>query len=209
MLNKVEVLCHSSIRIENKIVIYVDPFRVKESYNDADYIFITHEHYDHFSSEDINKVRNDKSIIVLPEGMNAKALEIGFSEENIIKVLPNSEYTLPDISFETVPSYNIDKQYHPKENNWVGYIIDISGIRYFIAGDTDVTEDSLKVVCDIAFLPVGGTYTMTYKEAAKLANSIKPKIAIPTHYGEIVGSKEDAIDFINLLDCNIQGEILM
>lgn len=209
MIDGVEVLCHSSIKISKEKVIYIDPFRIKNTYNDADYIFITHEHYDHFSCEDINKVRKKESIIVVPEDMYDKALGLGFSDEKIIKVLPNCRYSLFDVNFKTVSAYNIDKQYHPKENNWIGYVIEIAGIKYFITGDTDVTEDNLNIMCDVAFVPVGGTYTMTYKEAAKLVNSIKPKIAIPTHYGEIAGSKEDGINFINLLDSTIKGEILI
>ena len=102
-------------------------------------------------------------------------------------------------------AYNIDKPFHPKENNWLGYIIEIDGIRYYIAGDTDITEENKKVKCDVAFVPVGGTYTMDFKEAAQLINIIKPKFAIPVHYGSVVGSKQDATDFIKLLYPTIKG----
>ena len=113
------------------------------------------------------------------------------------------------IKFETVPAYNINKPFHPKENGWVGYIIEIKGIRYYIAGDTDITEENKDVECDVAFVPVGGTYTIDFKEAAQLINSIKPKIAVPTHYGSVVGTKRDATDFIKLLHPTIKGIILM
>ena len=102
-----------------------------------------------------------------------------------------------------------NKKFHPKENNWVGYIITIDEVRYYIAGDTDITEENKKVKCDVAFVPVGGTYTMDFKEAAQLINIIKPKFAIPVHYGSVVGSKQDATDFIKLLYPTIKGIILI
>ena len=115
---------------------------------------------------------------------------------------------LQGIKFETVLAYNTNKAFHPKENEWVGYIIEIKGIRYYIAGDTDITEENKKVKCDVAFVPVGGTYTMDFKEAAYLINEIKPKIAVPTHYGDIVGKNQDATDFIRLLHPLTKGIIL-
>ena len=105
--------------------------------------------------------------------------------------------------------YHINKAFHPKENGWVGYIIEIEGISYYIAGDTDITKENKKVKCDVAFVPVGGTYTMDFKEAGELINEIKPKIAIPIHYGSIVGTKEDAINFSKLINHEIKTEILM
>ena len=113
------------------------------------------------------------------------------------------------IKFETVPAYNTNKIFHPKENGWVGYVIEINGIKYYIAGDTDITEENKKVKCDVAFVPVGGTYTMDFKEAAQLVNEIQPKVAVPIHYGSVVGTKQDAEEFIKLLRTNIKGVILM
>ena len=113
------------------------------------------------------------------------------------------------IKFETIPAYNTNKTFHPKENGWVGYIITLDDIRYYIAGDTDITEENRKVKCDVAFVPVGGTYTMDFKEAAQLINEIQPKIAVPIHYGSVVGTKQDATDFIKLLHPSIKGIILM
>lgn len=209
MLENIEVLCHNSIRINKGKVIYVDPFKIKEKYNDADIIYITHDHFDHYSEEDIEKVRNDKSVIVVPKCLLDKVLKIGFRQENIITVEPNKQYETQGIKFETVPAYNINKEFHPKENKWVGYIIEIEGTRYYIAGDTDVTEDNRNIKCDVAFVPVGGTYTMNFKEAAMLVNEIQPKIAVPTHYGNIVGNKEDGSKFLKLLDSQITGVILI
>ena len=206
MLDNVEVIHHSSIKINN---IFIDPFELKEDYDNADYIFITHSHYDHFSEEDILKIKDDNTIIVIPNDLKDSVLKLGFKENKIIIVEPNKEYNIDGISFETIPAYNIEKQFHPKANNWVGYIIDMYGIKYYIAGDTDITEENKKVKCDVAFVPVGGTYTMDYREAAALVNEIKPKIAVPIHYGSIVGAAEDANQFIKLLDKEIQGKILM
>ncbi len=209
MLENVEVLYHSSLRIDNGKVIYVDPFKIEGNYSDADIIFITHDHYDHYSEDDIEVVRKSDTIIIAPESLRDRILKSGFEEDYIIIVEPNRTYNIDDITFETVPAYNISKAFHPKSNKWVGYIIEIKGIRYYIAGDTDKTEENSKVECDIAFVPVGGTYTMNSKEAAELVNEIKPKIAIPIHYGSIVGTKQDAIDFVERLNSTIRGEILL
>jgi len=209
MLENIDVLCHSSIRINKGKVIYIDPFKIETNYNDADIIFITHDHYDHYSEEDINKVKKQDTIIVAPKDLLTKLLDKGFKKENIILVEQNKKYEIYGIKFETVLAYNFNKKFHPKENDWVGYIIELEGIRYYIAGDTDVTEENKKVKCDVAFVPVGGTYTMNFKEAADLVNKIKPKIAVPTHYGSVVGTSKNATEFLKLLHPEIKGIILM
>lgn len=209
MLENIEVLCHSSIRFSKKKIIYFDPFKIEKNYNDADVIFITHDHYDHYSEEDIDKVVKGDTIIVVPEDLKTKLLKKGLKEKNIITVRPNENDTVKNIEFKTIPAYNVNKQFHPKENAWVGYLLEIEGVTYYIAGDTDITEENKKVKCDVAFVPVGGTYTMDYKEAAELINEIKPKVAVPTHYGSIVGSKDDGAKFAKLVDKDIEVEILM
>ena len=209
MLENIEVLYHSSIRINKEKIIYIDPFKINKNYNDADIIFITHDHYDHYSEEDIDKVINETTTIIIPEELLTKLLRKGINKNAIITVEPNKNYMVQGIKFETISAYNTNKTFHPKENGWVGYIIIINGIRYYIAGDTDITEENKQVKCDVAFVPVGGTYTMDFKEAASLINEIKPKIAIPIHYGSIVGTEQDAIDFIRLLHPEIKGIILM
>lgn len=209
MLNNIEVLYHSSIRIKKEKTIYIDPFKIDRNYNDADIIFITHDHYDHYSEEDIDKVINENTTIIIPDELLTKLLRKGINKNAIITVEPNKNYMVQGIKFETISAYNTNKTFHPKENGWVGYIIIINGIRYYIAGDTDITEENKQVKCDVAFVPVGGTYTMDFKEAASLINEIKPKIAIPIHYGSIVGTEQDAIDFIRLLHPEIKGIILM
>ena len=207
MLENFKVLCHSSIKYDGEKVIYIDPFKIKEESKDADIIFITHSHYDHFSKEDINKIKKEDTIIVITKDLEKEALNLGFKK--IIVVEPNKEYEIEDIKVETIPAYNINKKFHPKGNNWVGYIIHINGVSYYIAGDTDITEENKSVKCDVAFVPIGGTFTMNYEESASLVNEIKPKIVVPIHYGEIVGTKQDAEKFKELIDKNIKCEILI
>lgn len=154
MLKNIEVLCHSSIRIDKEKIIYVDPFKIDNNYNDADMIFITHDHYDHYSEDDIDKVKKEGTIIIAPEELLTKLLVKGYNKNDIVTVEPNKQYTLEGIKFETIPAYNTNKQFHPKENGWVGYIIELAGNRYYIAGDTDITEENKKVKCDVAFVPV-------------------------------------------------------
>lgn len=209
MLDNIEVLYHSSIKINKEKTIYIDPFKIDKNYNDADIIFITHDHYDHYSEEDVDKVINENTTIIIPEELLTKLLRKGINKNAIITVKPNEKYMVQEIKFGTVPAYNTNKTFHPKENDWIGYIITLDGIRYYIAGDTDITEKNRKVKCDVAFVPVGGTYTMDFKEAAQLINEIQPKIAVPIHYGSIVGTEQDATDFIKLLHPSIKGIILM
>ena len=209
MIEDIEVLYHSSIRISKNKIIYIDPFKIDKNYNDADIVFITHDHFDHYSEEDIDKVINENTTIIIPEELLTKILKKGINKNAVITVESNKEYMVQGIKFETIPAYNTDKTFHPKENDWVGYIITLDGIRYYIAGDTDITEENRKVKCDVAFVPVGGTYTMDFKEAAQLINEIQPKIAVPIHYGSVVGTEQDATDFIKLLHPSIKGIILM
>ena len=207
MLENIFVLNHSSIKIKSSKIIYFDPFKVGKSYNDADYIFITHSHYDHYSEEDIKKVRKKETKIIITSDLKERVKELGFENSNIIIVNPNEKYIIDTLKIETIPAYNNEKQFHPKSNNWVGYIIEINGEKYYIAGDTDITEENKKIKCDVALLPIGGTFTMNYEEAAELANIIKPKIVIPIHYGSIVGNKCDAEKFKKLINKEIKCEI--
>ena len=209
MLEKIEVLCHSSIKITKGVIIYFDPFKIKKEYHDADLIFITHSHYDHFSPEDINKVRKEATIIIATQDLLDKLLTLGFTKESIIIVKQNENFNVKDINFKTIPAYNTNKNFHPKENNWVGYLLTLDNTTYYIAGDTDITKENRKVRCDVAFVPIGGTYTMTVEEAAKLINEIKPKIAIPTHYGEIVGDTSDKERFVKLINTDIEYKVFI
>ena len=211
-LENIELVAHSAIRIinENGEIIYFDPFKLENKFSkDADYIFITHPHYDHFSPEDIMQIKNNNTVIFVIQELEQKCLELGFDKSKIFTVEVNKKYVFNDLSFSTVPSYNLNKDFHKKEFNWIGYIINVNDSILYIAGDTDNIPEIQNIKCDIAFVPVGGTYTMTYKEAATLINTIKPKFAIPIHYKTIVGSYEDARNFVNALDKKINSLILM
>ncbi len=208
MIEDYDVLCHNAIRlvVDGK-VIYIDPFGLEKEYNDADYICITHSHYDHFSPDDILKVKKEDSIILITEDIFVNTLKLGFRENRIVIVEPNNKYNIEGLLVETVRAYNNDKAFHPRENDWVGYIFTFKTSRVYVAGDTDDTEEAYSVICDLAFVPIGGTYTMDYAQAARLINSIRPAIVVPTHYGKIVGSSEDAKNFKCLLNSNIVCEI--
>lgn len=204
-----KVLFHSSIRIsDDKDVLYFDPFRIQDGLHDADYIFITHSHFDHLSAEDIAKVVKKETVIVAPESIEAEVRK-AVPKSKIISVQPSQKLNAGDIPVETIHAYNKLKPFHPKRNNWVGYIVNIGGKRIYIAGDTDLTKDALEVKCDIAMIPVGGKYTIDAKHAAKLINAIKPEVAVPTHYGEIAGKLQDADEFAKLVDKSIEVKIMM
>ena len=203
---KIIVNAHSSVKFVGDKVIYFDPYKILETTNDADIVFITHDHYDHLSSEDLQKVINENTLVILPKSCLLTWENLGYNNE-IYTVKPDNHYHNELVSFDTVGAYNINKSFHPKNNNWVGYIVNIDGKRYYVAGDTDMNDDNVRVKCDVALIPIGGTYTMDYKEAAEFVNIIKPSMVIPIHYGSIVGSKEDALRFKELLlpeiTCNI------
>ena len=199
---KIEINCHSSIRITANKTIYFDPFKIEEECHDADIIFITHDHYDHFSIEDIKKIEKNDTVYVIPECMYNM-----LGGENVIVVEPGEKTIVEGFETFVVPAYNKLKPFHPKMKGYVGYNVLIEGKRVYVAGDTDMNEDNRKLKCDIALVPVGGKYTMDYKQAAELVNLIKPEIAIPTHYGDIVGDKNDGEKFIGLLDPEIKGEL--
>ena len=206
----ISVNIQSSILISGNIKIYFDPIKMDRKY-DADYIFITHSHYDHFSKEDILNIKNDNTVIIGPYDIYDKCLEMGFSKDRVIKVKPCEEYDYGVIRFKTVYAYNLNKNFHLKESNWVGYVLEFEGKKYYIAGDTDVIMDNLSVLknIDVAFIPIGGTYTMDALEAADFVNKIKPKLVVPIHYGMVAFDEKDLIDFINNVDSDIKVNDLL
>ena len=195
-MREITVNTQSSIKIDN---IYFDPFKISSETHDASMIFITHSHYDHFDLDSINKVKNDKTIFIIPDDDNIKS-----KLDNYQVVYPNTKYNINNLVIETIPSYNLNKPFHPKDNNWLGYLVTIDNETYYIMGDTDITPENKLVKCDYLFIPIGGTYTMDYIEAANLTNIIKPKIVFPIHYGSIVGDKEDYNRFKDLVNNDIE-----
>ena len=199
-LDNISINCQSSIKINDGLIIYFDPYDIKEKVNNADYIFITNPHYDHFDLDSINNLVNKRTIIIGPTSVIEK---LNSNYKNL-EVTPNNIYSLDNISFLSVPAYNRDKDYHFKD---VGYIVTLNNITYYIVEDTDVL-DALKVIkADAILLPVGETYTMTRKEAVGLANTIKPKYVIPIHYGLAVGDELDDKYFVNNIDKEIKSKI--
>lgn len=203
MLENITVNTHSSIRIAAEKNVYIDPFKLDGTPHDADIIFVTHTHFDHFSPEDITKIAKPGTVFVMPESMKADAEKAGIAGEALVTLLPEVKADICGIPVETVPSYNIGKPMHPKKNGWLGYILTVGTQRIYIGGDMDATPEAAAVKCDIAMLPIGGTYTMNAKEAAALVNEMRPGTVIPTHYGSIVGLKKDEKTFTKLVDDGI------
>lgn len=202
----VEHFKQSTIRLKGAQTVYFDPYRVEGEPHDADVVFISHPHGDHLSVADLKKVMKPSAIIVVVADGLEKLPKIDFP--NVVTVVPDKEYTVAGLKFQTVPAYNIDKTFHTKDKNWVGYIVRFNDIRYYFAGDTDFIPEMKSFQADVAFLPIGGKYTMTWEEAAKAANAIKPKIAVPIHFGDVVGTPEDAQKFVAALEAPIAGIIL-
>ncbi len=197
-MNEISVNCQSSIRIDNEKVIYFDPFKIEKETHDADIIFFTHEHYDHYSKEDYMKVSKKDTIYVMPKSMGNDFDEIA------LLLNPGDKTQVLGIHVETNRAYNIDKPYHPKDNNWLGYKLYLKGYSIYVCGDTDYVPELKNIKCDILFVPIGGKFTMDYKEAARFTNDIKPKYVIPIHYGSIVGSLDDFDKFKELIDKDIE-----
>lgn len=206
-LTNITVNTQSSIRIEGSKILYFDPFQIQNAAHDADLIFITHEHYDHFEPESIAKIKKDDTLLVAPESMKKKALsESGIASENCLFFQPEETHEAGGVVIETIPAYNKLKPFHTKGKKWQGYVVKMDDVRYYVAGDTDVNEDIRKVRCDVALIPIGGHYTMDWKQAAEYIAEIKPKAVIPTHYGSIVGNKSDGQDFQKMLE-SLEGSI--
>lgn len=199
------VNCQSSIKITGEKIIYFDPLKVEESH-DADLILITHSHWDHFSKEDILKIKKESTKIIAPKDSKEEILTLGFTESNIYIVEPDEEFSLHGILIKTVPAYNKSKTFHPKENKWLGYVVKIEDTIYYVMGDTDALEENKNITCDVLCIPIGGTYTMNATEAAEFTNILNPKKVIPIHYGLVVGTKDDLDTFKQLLNKKIEVE---
>lgn len=182
---KIKWLGHASFRIEgSKSTVFIDPWKLKKPVP-ADVVCITHGHYDHLSEEDVDRISKASTVVVGPpdcKGGRGTAFK---------PIAPGGSVVVGDVTVEAVPAYNTDKAFHPKKNNWVGYIVTVDGVRVYHCGDTDVIPEMADVKADVALLPVGGTYTMTVAQASKAVEKINPKVAVPMHCGDIVGTLED------------------
>lgn len=210
MLERISVLNHASVKLTGeKFTVYIDPYGLSGAPHDADLILVTHSHFDHLSPEDIEKVRKPGAALVLPASEGAQAGGLGFGGEDLLLLKPGGRGAIRGVEIEGVASYNRNKPNHPKSNGWLGYVVTLNGLRYYIAGDTDDTPEARSVKCDVALVPVGGTYTTDAEEAAALVNAIRPRAAVPIHYGSIVGSQKDAERFLALLAPGIEGKRLL
>lgn len=191
----------SALKFQEEKIIYFDPFDISKDYHDADYIFITHSHYDHFDLNSIKNIMKDSTKFIVPKIMENEIKKIS---SNILLVEPNKDYKIDELKFKTIPAYNVNKAYHPKEKGFVGYSMNINNIWYYVMGDTDVTNEAKDVKCDYCFVPIGGTYTMDYKEASEYINHLKPKKVMPIHYGTIVGDISLGNEFKKLINKDIE-----
>ena len=201
MKKKIVRLGHDSFRIDASTCIYIDPYQI-EAGKAADLILVTHEHFDHCSPDDVAKIQQPNTVIVT-EKDSAKKLS-----GDIRVVRPGERLSLDGLTIEAVPAYNTNKDFHPKANGWLGFVVDIDGVRIYHAGDSDFIPEMKDLDVDIALLPVSGTYVMTADEAVEAALAINPKLAIPMHYGAIVGEQSDAVHFRDRLAGKVEVLIL-
>lgn len=197
---KVEWLGHDGFKFNfNNLFLYIDPFEAKDSKikEKADIVLITHSHYDHCSLKDLKKICVEKTQIFCPYDVPEKLSEL---KVNFNKMKPYDVLEYKGVIIKAVPSYNVNKQFHPKDKNWLGFVFEINKIKFYHTGDSDFIPEMENIMCDVAFLPVSGTYVMNANEAVEAARKIMPKVAIPMHYGNIVGEKSDAEKFEKL--CN-------
>lgn len=198
---KIHWLGHDAFRIDGEKIIYFDPYQI-EAGPQADLVLISHDHFDHCSPEDVAKIQGPETIIVTEKDSKEKLT----GDVRVLK--PGETLNLDGVKILGVPSYNTDKDFHPRKNGWLGFLVEVSGVRIYHAGDTDYIPEMKDLKVDIALLPVSGTYVMTAEQAAKAALAIGPELAIPMHYGAIVGSSQDARDFKNALDGKVDVLIL-
>ena len=201
MAKKISWLGHDGFRIDGVKTVYIDPFKISGGPK-ADVILISHEHFDHCSPEDVAKIQQAGTVIIT-EKDSAKKLK---GDVRVVK--PGESVTLDEVKVEAVPSYNTDKDFHPKKNGWLGFVVEMEGVRVYHAGDADFIPEMKDLKVDIALLPVSGTYVMTSEQAVKAALAIKPKLAIPMHYGAIVGEEADAVRFKRALEGKVEVLIL-
>ena len=200
---------HDTFTLEKGITICIDPYKLSKTIH-ADLVLISHNHFDHLSLEDLKKISSNNTTIVAANECVSQISNISLKE--MIGIAPGDEYTIIGVKIKAVPAYNINKinpdtkkPFHPKEDKKIGFIITMEGTTIYHTGDSDLIPEMADLKPDILLVPVSGTYVMTAKEAANAVDKIKPKIAIPMHYGTIVGSENDAKEFKDMVKlCKVQ-----
>ncbi|MBS3084424.1 MBL fold metallo-hydrolase [Candidatus Pacearchaeota archaeon] len=208
-------LGHSGFLIQNSKIIYIDPFKISEGLPKADLILLTHGHYDHCSFEDIGKIIQEGTRIIMTADSQSKIARFQIPIRMEV-VSPGDEIDLGTVKVSAVPAYNINKTFHTKEEGLVGYVIKTNDVIIYHAGDTDIIPEMQKLTGHnqpdkkfIALLPIGGRFTMSAEEAFEAAKIMKPAIVIPMHWGTIIGTEKDAQEFKELCEAEgIQAEIL-
>ncbi len=201
LAKKIVWLGHDGFRIDAEKTIYFDPYEISSG-PEADLILVTHDHFDHCSPDDVKKIQSANTVVVTEKDAAQKL------SGDVRVVKPGESLAVENIKIEAVPSYNTDKDFHPQKNGWLGFIVEIAGVRVYHAGDTDFIPEMKEFNVDIALLPVSGTYVMTADQAVDAALAINPKLAIPMHYGTVAGSEQDAVDFKSALEGKIDVMIL-
>jgi L-ascorbate metabolism protein UlaG (beta-lactamase superfamily) len=202
ILKKLHWLGHDGFRLDAAgAVIYFDPYDIKEGAK-ADIILVSHDHYDHFSPDDIKKIRKDETLVITNETV---AQKIDGSKQ-VLKA--GESWKGKGIEIKAVPAYNPDKQFHPKESGGLGFIVTVGGVKIYHTGDSDFIPEMKEIDCDIALIPVSGTYVMDADEAVEAALAIKPSVAVPMHWGSFIGSRADAEKLKKDLEGKIEVVIL-
>ncbi len=207
-VEKLHWLGHASLRYDGEKIIYFDPWKLAKNSKKADIIFISHEHYDHFSKEDLTLIGTSDTVIITDRSVAGQLADRDIIFKEVKRMSPGENYEVSGIKIKAVPAYNINKEFHTKKSQKTGFVVDIGNLIIYQAGDTDKIPEMADVRCDIALLPVGGIYTMNAQEAAQATLIIKPKIAIPIHYGDIVGFSADGLKFAELLKGKVEVKIL-
>lgn len=181
--------------------VYIDPYQIGRGREDATHILVTHDHYDHLSIPDVDSITTEGTFIVGPPDCREKLGDVTGQKRS---AAPGKTLELGEVTIETVPAYNVGKKFHPKDEQWVGYVVEIGGVRVYHSGDTDLIPEMGDVRCDVALLPVSGTYVMTSDEAAEATKRIKPQLAIPMHWGSFIGDRTDAEAFKKKAACRVE-----
>lgn len=207
MLENIHWLGHDAFRIDGSVTVYIDPWKLPPGPPPAGLVLVTHDHFDHLSLPDIEAIAGPDTVVVGPASATGQVRGL-----ETVTVAPGDSVSVAGADVLAVPAYNVDKfrapgrPYHPRASGGVGYVVALDGVRYYHAGDTDVVPEMAEVRCDVALLPVGGTFTMTWEEAAGACGLIDAQVAVPMHYGDIVGGIGDAERFRD--QCRVPVTIL-
>lgn len=198
MIDRLHWLGHDSFYVQGSKVVYFDPWDVPESAPPADIILISHAHHDHCSPQDVERLSKPETVIVADYESAAQV------SGEVRVVAPGDVLEVAGVIIRAVPAYNLDKPFHPKDAGWLGFVVEIDGVSIYHTGDSDHIPEMKGLSPDIALIPVSGTYVMDAEQAINAARDINPKIAVPMHYGKIVGDENDAKRFAQTLKDEIK-----